>query len=281
MEYNLKPLTYTYRPIKRTKIGQKNIDNLKKLGVDHIEFSVNPIIEKKLIRESFFEFGSMAISMHLMIWNGAMNLSKFYKIPYIVWGENSAVEYSGITDNYKTLNSSWIKKYGNTFNKSSHYWEKNKFSKKDMSLYHLTNSKFKTKAIFLSDYFRWDPKKTFIISKKKGFKSSKAPLTGLYNFADIDDGILNIHHYLKYYRFGITRTFDNLSLEIRNKRISRDKAVKIANKSLKIIPHKQIKNFCEFINISEKKFFQICKKFRNKKIWKKINQKWMLINPLS
>ena len=77
------------------------------------------------------------------------------------------------------------------------------------------------------------------------------------------------------------RTFDNLSLEIRNKRISRDKAVKIANKSLKIIPHKQIKNFCEFINISEKKFFQICEKFRNKKIWKKINQKWMLINPLS
>ena len=51
--HNLKPLTYTYRPIERTKIGQINIDNLKGLGVDHIEYSVNPKIEKELIKRSF------------------------------------------------------------------------------------------------------------------------------------------------------------------------------------------------------------------------------------
>ena len=281
LEHNLKPLTYTYRPIERTKIGQINIDNLKGLGVDHIEYSVNPKIEKELIKRSFLKFGSMAISMHLMIWNGAMNLSNFYKIPYIIWGENSAVQYSGITDKYKTLNKKWIKKYGNTFGKSSYFWVKNNFSQKDLSLYHLVKTKFKPKSIFLSDYFRWDPKKTFAISKKYGFKNLNKPLTGIYNFSDIDDSILSIHHYLKYYKFGITRVFDNLSLEIRNGRISRDEAVKIANKSMKIVPHGHIKRFCNFINISEKKFFQVCEKFRNKKIWKKKKKKWVLENPLS
>ena len=108
-------------------------------------------------------------------------------------------------------------------------------------------------------------KKTFAISKKYGFKNLNKPLTGIYNFSDIDDSILSIHHYLKYYKFGITRVFDNLSLEIRNGRISRDEAVKIANKSMKIVPHDHIKKFCNFINISEKKFFKYVKNLEIKK----------------
>ena len=43
--------------------------------------------------------------------------------------------------------------------------------------------------------------------------------TGYYNFADIDDEFLiTIHHLMKWYKFGFTREWDNLSIEIRNKR---------------------------------------------------------------
>ena len=49
--------------------------------------------------------------------------------------------------------------------------------------------------------------------------------TGTYDFADIDDDFISIHHYLKWYKFGFTRSFDNLSLEIRNGRISRKEAI--------------------------------------------------------
>ena len=37
--------------------------------------------------------------------------------------------------------------------------------------------------------------------------------------------MIAVHHWLKWHKFGFTRTFDNLSLEIRNGRMTRDEAV--------------------------------------------------------
>ena len=83
-----------------------------------------------------------------------------------------------------------------------------------------------------------------MVSKKRGFKAAKKPKTGSYNFADIDDEFLiTIHHWLKWYKFGFTRVWDNLSIEIRNNRISRDKAINIIKKIGTKNPTKEIKLF--------------------------------------
>ena len=49
LKYKLNPLAFTYKPIFRTKIGKKNLDNLIKIGVHHIDFSVNEKVEKKFL----------------------------------------------------------------------------------------------------------------------------------------------------------------------------------------------------------------------------------------
>ena len=46
IKYGLKPLAFTYKPILRTNIGKKNLDNLLKLGVDHIDFTISRNLEK-------------------------------------------------------------------------------------------------------------------------------------------------------------------------------------------------------------------------------------------
>ena len=74
---------------------------------------------------------------------------------------------------------------------------------------------------------------------------------------------------MKWYKFGFTRDFDNLSLEIRKGRISRSKALKLINKKNFKPPLKAINKFCKYYEINTKKFFDIAEKFRNKKIWKK------------
>ena len=81
---------------------------------------------------------------------------------------------------------------------------------------------------------------------------------------------------MKWYKFGITRDFDNLSLEIRNGRISRDRAISILKKKKILTPLEDIKKFCEFAKIKEIIFFSIAEKFRNKKIWTKKNNKWKI-----
>ena len=281
LKYNLSPLTFTYKPVLRTKIGQQNLDNLKKIGVHHIDFSINEKVEKKFLKKSFIKFGSVAVPMHMAMWNISFNLAKKFDIPYIFWGENSAREYGGSKKDSKLINldSKWIKKYGINFGTKAKDWIDKDLTKKDLAPF-IKDQKIGTnnpKSIFLGDYFFWDPKKTFKVAKKFGFKSgSKSIKTGIYNYADIDDDLISIHHFLKIYKYGFSRVHDNLSLEIRNGRVTRTEAIKIIKKKAFKIPYQDIKKFCNFIDISVKQFFIICEKFRNKKIWKKENNAWVI-----
>ena len=288
LRYGLNPLTFTYKPPLRNKIGQQNLDNLKKLGVHHIDFTVNEIAEKKFLKKAFFKYGAVGIPMHMAMWSMSYNLAKVFSIPYIIWGENSAIEYGGSKKDLKLkkLDNNWIKKYGINFNTTAKDWYDKNLNKKDLApfikLNKSINLKKEPKSIFLGDYFKWDPLKTFKISKKYGFKQNKLTAkTGTFKFADIDDDLISIHHFLKIYKFGFSRNFDTLSLEIRNKRMSRAEAVKLIKKDGFKAPIGDIKKFCKLININKKTFFDTCEKFRNKKIWiKNKNKKWVLNNPL-
>ena len=285
LEYGLNPLTVTWKSPQRTKIGEYNLQNLISLGVDHIDWTVNPEIEKKLILKSLKKFGSVSIAMHLGIFNIPTLVASKFSIPLIIWGENSAIEYGNIkkSDNQKYLNKQWFQNYGVTNNTLAEDWISPELTKRKMSSY-LGYKSFSEKkifnptSIFLGYYFKWDPKKTFEIAKKYGFKEEKKARTGFYKFADIDDYSISIHHWFKWYKFGFTRLFDNLSLEIRNKRISRHKAIEIIKKDGLETPTNDIKKFCRYVKITEKEFYKIAEKFRNKKIWIKANKKFYIDN---
>ena len=286
LEYKLNPLTFTYKPVFRNKIGQKNLDNLKKIGVDHVEFTVNENTERKFLKKSFFKYGAVGVPMHMAMWSLSYNIAKKFKIPYIFWGENSANEYGGSKKDIKLkkLNNKWIKKFGVNFKTTAKDWIDKDLTKKDLAPF--TKDKINKldnypKSIFLGDYFFWDPKNTFNVAKKYGFVDYKNKIkTGIYNYADIDDDLISIHHFLKIYKYGFSRANDNLSLEIRNGRIKRLQAIKILKKVKNKIPNDDIKKFCSFININKKQFFKVCEKFRDKKIWKKKNKKWVLVNKI-
>lgn len=49
LKHGLKCLAFTWKPIARTSIGEKNLKNLISLGVDHIDWTINPKLEKKMM----------------------------------------------------------------------------------------------------------------------------------------------------------------------------------------------------------------------------------------
>lgn len=276
LEMGLKPLAVTWKPPGRTAIGQENLNNLINLGVDHIDYSISPKVEAKFMLSTFKEKGSIAIPMHLALFNIPLKIASKFNIPLVVWGENSALEYGEKDKNDKgfTLNQSWLKKYGVTNGTSAKDWISEDLSSRDLIAYeNLSDLEFQqndTKAIFLGYFLKWDPEITKQVSLNAGFKiNPNGPRTGYYSYADIDDDYISIHHWLKWYKFGFTRTFDNLSIEIRNKRIEREEAIKIISEIGDQTPYKDIEKFCKFVDITKKDFFQISEKFRNKKIWKK------------
>jgi N-acetyl sugar amidotransferase len=281
LKFGLKPLTFTWKNPSMTSIGRKNLDNLINLGVDHIQWTINPIVESKFMLKTFKKFGSTAIPMHFSIHNIARNIAEKFDIPLIVWGENSALEYgeNSKSDLSSHMSNNWRKYYGVTNNSTIFDWVGTDLTEDDLASYIFDFKKnSKVLEIFLGNFIRWDPVKIYAFSKKIGFKKNNKARTGIYKFADIDDDFISIHHWMKWYKFGINRDFDNLSIEIRNKRISRNKAIELIKKNKNFLPINDIKKFCKYVNIDNKTFFKIAEKFRNKNIWKKIDKKLRIDN---
>jgi N-acetyl sugar amidotransferase len=282
LEYGLKPLAVTWRPPARTAIGQENLDNLISLGVDHIDFSINPRVESRLTLKTFERVGSPAVPMHMAIFNIPSRVAVRFGIPLVVWGENSALEYVGHEEDSLMfdLTSAWVQKYGVVHGTTAEDWQDDELDARDLAVYRGPSDddlrEHGVRAIFLGMFFRWDPEMTFDVAMKHGFKSDESPRTGTYAYADIDDEFISIHHYLKWHKFGFTRVWDNLSLEIRNGRLSRDEAIQIVAELGDQTPHEDIAAFCEFVGIDHDRFFAIAESFRNHEIWSRKDGVWQI-----
>ncbi len=66
-DFNLNPLLVSFHPRDFTELGRKNIENIKNLGLDCIEFTANPVIYKKLAKFGLTELGDVAWPEHIGI----------------------------------------------------------------------------------------------------------------------------------------------------------------------------------------------------------------------
>ena len=281
LEHGLNPLCVTWKTPGRTEIGQKNLDNLISLGVDHIDYQINPEVEKKFMLKALKKFGSSAIPMHMALFNIPLKIALSFEIPLVIWGENSAFEYGDVSEEKMgfKLNNNWLKKYGVTHGTTAEDWIDEELTLKELTPYFGPSpdklEKQGVLAVFLGYYFPWDVQTSYFTAQKHGFSVKPGNTrTGIYDFADIDDDFISIHHFLKWYKFGFPRTFDNLSLEIRHGRISREEAIVKAKQFGEDIPRDDIGLFCEFVGISEQEFFETIELFRNQDIWAFQNNRW-------
>jgi N-acetyl sugar amidotransferase len=285
LEYGLKPLAVTWRPPGRTEIGRRNLDNLIQLGVDHVDFSINPKVERTFTRVAFERTGTPALPMHMAIFAIPLTVAARYDIPLVVWGENSAFEYGGAAESRRgfQLDRAWLSKHGVTHGTTARDWVSPELSERDLLPYFgPRDEELAAKgilAVFLGHYFRWDPETSLRVAQRHGFVRREAGAkTGYYDYADIDDDFISIHHWLKWYKFGFTRTFDNLSIEIRNGRLTREQAVETLRARGDETPHEDIARFCAWLGITQAHFFEVCERFRNRDVWVQRGGTWVIDN---
>lgn len=286
LELGLKPLAVTWKTPGRTEIGRRNLENLVSLGVDHVDWQISPKVEARFMIKAFERFGSTALPMHMALFNIPLTLAVRLSIPLVVWGENSAFEYGAADDAHTgfALDHDWLRSYGVTHGTTAADWVDHDLSGKDLAAYFGPTADdmvaAETRAIFLGYYLRWDPTETKRVAQQHGFVAdSKGPRTGYYDFADIDDDFISIHHWMKWYKFGFTRLFDNLSLEIRNARLTRDQALDVLRRAGDQAPLEDIKTFCAFAGIEPAHFFALAESFRNPDVWaRKEDGTWYIPN---
>ncbi len=281
LEYGLNPLAVTWRDPGRLAIGQDNLDNLVRLGVDHIDHWINPEVERRFIRLSYEIHGIPGLPKHMALYNIPLKFAVRFRIPLIVWGENDAIEYGDLEEATEgvDVNYEWLQRHGVTQGTTAEDWVGEAFTRRELTPYFGPRREeldgFAVRGVYLGYFFPWDPVRTFEIARSHGFRSPDSG-PGYYAFDDVDSGFISIHHYLKWYKFGCTRLFDNLSIDIRAGRISRPEAVEIIRERIPETPHEDIEAFCKYLDISVQRFFEIAEHFRNRDIWTERDGRWII-----
>ena len=277
-EFGLNPLVVNFHPLDQTVIGRKNLENLKKLGVDCIEFTANPNVYLKMAKFGLTELGDFQWPEHIGIFTIPVQIAVRYKIPLIIWGENPQLEYGGPTkvSTREILDREWNEKHGGYFLDKIRPEDMTKygFELNDLKPYLYPSDeeirKIGITGIFLGSYINWNIFQQLEFVKKLGFNENDELKEGTYDkWENLDVYFTVFHDYFKFLKYGFGRATDHASIEIRYDRITREEGLKLVKKSEGKIPRKYLKQFLESAKITEVEFHKICDKFTNMELFKK------------
>lgn len=114
LEIGANPLCVNARTDKLTEIGQRNIENIQKLGVDLVEFRTNPVVRRRINRLALRNVGDISWPEHLTIFTIPVRMAVQFDVPLIIWGENPQNEYGGpaAAEENNVLNRAWLEEFG-------------------------------------------------------------------------------------------------------------------------------------------------------------------------
>jgi len=278
-ELGLNPLCVTATTCDLSELGRKNIENLKQLGFDYIEFSTNPLVRKKLNRIGLEMIGDISWPEHISINTIPITIALKYDINLIIWGENSQNEYGGLDNAAKAreLTWEWLMQFAGFVGlRISDIEGMYGLEKKDLIPYYYPSmeeiKKAKIQSLFLGYFFPWSGYENYEYVMKHGFTTYDKWVEGSYeNYENLDNFQTGIHDYFKFLKFGWSRATDILSMAIRRKQISRAQAFEIIKERDGKYPSsylgKSLKQILSHIDMSIEEFDTICDKFTNKEIF--------------
>jgi N-acetyl sugar amidotransferase len=281
LQLGLNPLCVTSTTCDLSEIGRKNIENIKKLGVDYVEFSPNPLVRAKLNKIGLVEVGDISWPEHVGIFTIPVRAAVQYNVPLIVWGENSQNEYGGpaaASDN-NTLTRRWLEEFGGLLGmRVADLTESYGIETRHLLPYQYPRDeelqRVGVTGLFLGHYLPWDGLSNALIAQANGFVTFDQPVEGsMVNYENLDNHQTGIHDYFKYLKFGFSRATDIACLHVRRNRITRQDALEIVKARDGKFPWtylgKPIEKILEPLDMSVDEFIKICDKFTNKKIFKK------------
>ena len=274
----LNPLCVCFETTSITELGQKNLDNISKMGIDVIYFKKNYEVYKTMVIEGFKRVGDEMWPNHIGIFTIPVNIAVKFNIPLIIWGENPQQEYGGPLEavENKYLNRRWLEEFGGLIgNRIQDMIGINGLTEKDLTPYFYPSDEeienIGVIGLFLGHYFFWDAKKQLEIVKKHGFSVKEdGPVEGTYtNYENLDEKMHGLHDYLKYVKYGFGRATDHACIDIRNNRITREEGLKLVKRYDGKYPHNSINEFVKYSGITKSEIDSIIDSFTNFMLFEK------------
>jgi len=279
LEADANPLCVTASTDDLSDYGRWNIENIKRLGVDYIEVSINPVVRREMNRIGLEQVGDISWPEHAAIFTIPVRIAVQHEIPLIVWGENSQNEYGGpaAAAENNVLTRRWLEEFGGLLGlRVTDLVGLNGIEKKHLIQFTYPSdedlARIGVTGIFLGHYVPWDGFENAEIAKKHGFIPYPEPCEGsLVDYENLDNHQTGIHDYFKFLKFGYARATDQACLHIRRGRLSRAQAIEIMRARDGKFPStylgKPIADILGEINMTVDQFVRICDRFTNKKLF--------------
>lgn len=279
LNYGMSPLCVNSRTCDLSDLGRRNIENIKRLGVDFIEMSPNPGVRSKLNRIGLTQIGDISWPDHIGMFTFPFRLAVQMNIPLIIYGENSQHEYGGPADAVSRhfQDKRWLEEFGGMQGlRLSDVIGIDNIKHSDLNIYTFPSQEEMVKkdvvAIYLGHFLPWNGLNNYLISQAHGFESyGKAVEGGFVDYENLDNHQNGIHEYLKYLKYGYGRATDQASILIRRGLLNRSQALPIVSEKDGKFPWtylgKRIEKILEPLNMSVEEFQKVCDQFTNRKIF--------------
>lgn len=279
LQLGMNPLCVTSTTCHLSALGRANIENLKSLGVDYIEFSPNPKVRAKMNRLGLMEVGDISWPEHVGIFTIPVQVAVRYRVPLIVWGENSQHEYGGpamaVKDRHLTRR--WLEEFGGLLGLRVSDLEHLGIERRQLIPYTYPSDQDLAESgvtgIFLGYFLPWDGYSNALLAQANGFRTLEHTVEGsVVNYENLDNYQTGIHDYFKFLKFGFGRATDIACLHIRRGRISREDGLAMVRAHDGKFPwtylDKPLAEILEPLELSVEEFISICDRFTNRKIFK-------------
>lgn len=281
LQLGLNPLCVTSTTCDLSTLGRKNIENLKRLGVDYVEMSPNPRIRAKLNSVGLKQVGDISWPEHVGIFTIPVRAAVQFNVPLLVWGENSQNEYGGpaAASENNVLNRRWLEEFGGMLGmrvtdligvdgiEAKHLIPYTYPSDQELARVGVT-------GLFLGHYIQWDGLANSLIAQSNGFHTYDKVVEGsMVSYENLDNHQTGIHDYFKFLKFGFGRATDLACMHIRRGRLTRQDGLEAVKRLDGTFPWeylgKPLHEILRPLEITVDEFIKICDKFTNKKIFKR------------
>ena len=264
-----------YPPEQVTERGMSNLANLNALGFDIYQSNPSAPLWKKLKKKGLEIFGNSFRSTELALFASVPKIALKSGVKYIFWGENPALQVGDSAAEGKTGFDGNNVRMANTLS-SGHQWMLDLgYSERNVYPYIYPNEtdfdNHQLQIVYLGWFLGdWSELKNGLHSVANGLfiRSDDVSKTGdLYRCTALDEDFTPVNQFIKCLKFGFGRVTDYINEDIRYGRISRADAIKIVEQYDLSIGDQYIKEYCEYLEITEKSFWDFARSVANKSLY--------------
>ena len=257
-----------------TPVGRANIDNLARYA-DTIEVTPNRTVRRKLNRLGLELVGDISWPEHVSIFTAPFNYGSNLGRALMFYGENPQAEYGGPQGSEKAreMTRRWVSEFGGFLGlRPADMVGQMGITEDDMRPYMYPSQTLNfplplPETHFLGAYLTWDSRTNAQVANEMGMRQIMVTPANWWLSENQDNAQTGLHDHGMYRKYGFGRGCQQISVDVRTGRVSRDTALEWVREHDGLFPHTYadipLDRILEPLEISEDYLFQLLDKFTN------------------